>query len=209
LSHTIKVIAGGFVLLALCLLIGRWIGGPTPAAGLATAAKVFLGYSVAEEGRHTVDSRNNPRNFPALTFKSFKGLEFGSFLLKMEVNLDGSRNNASKIYTEVSQTLRFWKPSLFLHLEYTGGLGLSSGGTGGGGGATKGTTRKKSGRRTRFSGRGRGATSFSRTSTPTFPTRAMIRRSRSIGGKGFAAAGTSRRPRCCGRKTRTTAMPGR
>jgi hypothetical protein len=67
LSHTIKVIAGGFVLLALCLLIGRWIGGPSPAAGLATAAKVFLplwliaaginmwvgvakaGYSVAEE----------------------------------------------------------------------------------------------------------------------------------------------------------------
>ena len=68
MSHTVKVIAGGFVLLALCLLIGRWIGGPPPAAaGLATAAKVFIplwliaaginlwvgvakaGYSVAEE----------------------------------------------------------------------------------------------------------------------------------------------------------------
>ncbi len=67
MSHTIKVIAGGFVLLAVCLLIGRWIGGPTPAAGLATAAKVFIplwfiaaginmwvgvakaGYSVADE----------------------------------------------------------------------------------------------------------------------------------------------------------------
>ena len=66
MSHTLKVIAGGFVLLALCLLIGRWIGGPTP-AGLATAAKVFIplwliaaginmwvgvakaGYSVADE----------------------------------------------------------------------------------------------------------------------------------------------------------------
>jgi len=65
--HTIKVIAGGLVLLALCLLIGRWIGGPTPALGLAKAAKVFIplwlvaaginmwigvtkaGYSVAEE----------------------------------------------------------------------------------------------------------------------------------------------------------------
>jgi hypothetical protein len=67
LSHTIKVIAGGFVLLALCLLIGRWIAGPTSATGLATAAKVFIplwliaaginmwvgvakaGYSVADE----------------------------------------------------------------------------------------------------------------------------------------------------------------
>jgi hypothetical protein len=67
LSHTIKVIFGGFLLLGLCLLIGRWIGGAAPAAGLATAAKAFIvlwliaagmnmwlgvakaGYSVAEE----------------------------------------------------------------------------------------------------------------------------------------------------------------
>jgi hypothetical protein len=65
--HTIRVIAGGFLLLALCLLIGRWTGDPTPAVGLAKAAKVFIpiwfvgaginmwigvskaGYSVAEE----------------------------------------------------------------------------------------------------------------------------------------------------------------
>ena len=40
--HTVKVIVGGFLLLALCLLIGRWIGGPTPAIGLARAARVFL-----------------------------------------------------------------------------------------------------------------------------------------------------------------------
>ncbi len=65
--HTIKVIAGGLVLLALCLLLGRWLGGPTPAVGLAAAAKLFIplwliaaginmwvgvskaGYSVADE----------------------------------------------------------------------------------------------------------------------------------------------------------------
>jgi hypothetical protein len=65
--HTIKVIAGGLVLLGLCLLIGRWLGGPTPAVGLATGAKLFIplwliaaginmwigvskaGYSVADE----------------------------------------------------------------------------------------------------------------------------------------------------------------
>jgi hypothetical protein len=40
--HTIKVVAGGFLLLALCLLIGRLVGGPPPAAGLASAAKLFI-----------------------------------------------------------------------------------------------------------------------------------------------------------------------
>ena len=67
MTHTIKVIAGGLVLLALCLLIGRWVGGATPAIGLVRAVKVFVplwlvaaginmwvgvskaGYSVAEE----------------------------------------------------------------------------------------------------------------------------------------------------------------
>lgn len=42
MSHTVKVIAGGFVLLALCLLVGRFMGDPSPAAELATAAKVFI-----------------------------------------------------------------------------------------------------------------------------------------------------------------------
>ena len=67
MAHTIKVIAAGFSLLGLCLLIGAWLGSPTSVAGLATAAKVFIplwlvgaginmwfgvtkaGYSVAEE----------------------------------------------------------------------------------------------------------------------------------------------------------------
>jgi hypothetical protein len=64
--HTLKVIAGGFILLAVCLLIGRWAGGTT-AEGVAGAAKLFIplwlllagvnlwigvtraGYTVAEE----------------------------------------------------------------------------------------------------------------------------------------------------------------
>ena len=67
MTHTLKVTAGGVVLLALCLLIGRWVGGPTPAVGLVNAVKVFVplwlvaaginmwvgvskaGYTVAEE----------------------------------------------------------------------------------------------------------------------------------------------------------------
>jgi hypothetical protein len=64
MMHTGKVIAGGFVLLALCLLIGRLVGGAAPTA---SAAKLFIplwlvaaginmwigvskaGYTVAEE----------------------------------------------------------------------------------------------------------------------------------------------------------------
>jgi hypothetical protein len=41
MSHTLKVVAGGFVLLALCLLLGRLAAGPSPAA-LATGAKLFI-----------------------------------------------------------------------------------------------------------------------------------------------------------------------
>jgi hypothetical protein len=65
--HTIKVIGGGFLLLALCLLVGRLVGSATPGAATATAATAFLplwfvaaginmwigvtkaGYSVADE----------------------------------------------------------------------------------------------------------------------------------------------------------------
>ena len=65
--HAVKIIAAGFVLLAFCLLVGRYGAGASPATGMATAAEAFLalwlvaaglnmwvgvsraGYSVAEE----------------------------------------------------------------------------------------------------------------------------------------------------------------
>ena len=40
--HTLKVIAGGFILLAVCLLIGRLLGGQAQAGGVAGAAKLFI-----------------------------------------------------------------------------------------------------------------------------------------------------------------------
>jgi hypothetical protein len=64
--HTIMVVAGGFLLLGICLFAGRVLGGPASGA-LADAAKYFIplwllaaiinmwvgvsraGYSVAEE----------------------------------------------------------------------------------------------------------------------------------------------------------------
>lgn len=63
--HTIKVLAAGFALLAICLIAGRGLG--SPGTGLAMGAKVFIplwltgaainmwvgvskaGYSVADE----------------------------------------------------------------------------------------------------------------------------------------------------------------
>ena len=39
--HTIKVVAGGMILLALCLLVGRMYGA-TPAVGLALGVKAFV-----------------------------------------------------------------------------------------------------------------------------------------------------------------------
>jgi hypothetical protein len=67
MSHTVKVIAGGLLLLGLFLIAGRLLGVGAPGAGMATAARWFIpvwligaginmwigvaraGYSVAEE----------------------------------------------------------------------------------------------------------------------------------------------------------------
>lgn len=38
--HTLKIIGVGFLLLGVCLLLGRWIGGATAAVGVAI--KCFL-----------------------------------------------------------------------------------------------------------------------------------------------------------------------
>lgn len=64
--HTIKIIAAGFLLLVICLFVGRAMG-PTPVAGMLRGAKLFIplwaigaginmyigvsraGYSVADE----------------------------------------------------------------------------------------------------------------------------------------------------------------
>ena len=67
MSHTIKVIVGGLVLLGLFVLAARFVHADSPAAGMAAAARWFIplwligaainmwvgvakaGYSVAEE----------------------------------------------------------------------------------------------------------------------------------------------------------------
>jgi len=43
MAHTLKVIAAGFALLVVCLVIGRLMGGPGQSAPIARAALVFIG----------------------------------------------------------------------------------------------------------------------------------------------------------------------
>ena len=86
--------------------------------------------------RHTTDPRNNPDNYPVIELKLFQPLSFGSFLMKDEINLNGQQHNASKVYTEMSQSiklgdLKLFNSPLLAHLGFSGGLGLFDNANGG------------------------------------------------------------------------------
>jgi len=79
--------------------------------------------------RHTLDPARNSRNFPSFSFEYFKSIDTigtGSFLLKVQADMRGDRNNLGQVFTQVSQSLRFWKPKLYLTLNYSGGLGVGA-----------------------------------------------------------------------------------
>ncbi len=78
--------------------------------------------------RHTFDPKLNPRNFPMISFQYFKEIDTlgtGSFLFKVQTFLDGEKNNTNQAFLQVSQSLRFWKPKVYLSLNYSGGLGVA------------------------------------------------------------------------------------
>jgi len=108
-----RVVSGGILTLAVAIA--------------ARAQSVALLYDL----RHTTDSANNPRNFTEVEFKYFKALSFGPFLMKEEIDLNGANDNASKIYTQLSQGIALGSTSVNLHLGYSGGLGLFDNATGG------------------------------------------------------------------------------
>lgn len=86
--------------------------------------------------RHATDPTDNPRNFPVIEMKGFFPLSFGSFLFKEEIDLDGTRDNQSEVYSELDQNIKLgraslWGSPLSAHLGYSGGLGLFNGGAGG------------------------------------------------------------------------------
>ncbi|WP_375418436.1 DUF5020 family protein [uncultured Hymenobacter sp.] len=83
--------------------------------------------------RRTLDPARNMANFPSLSFEYFKNvdtLNHGAFLLKMQADLTGRRRNIGQLYAQLSQTLRFWQPKVFLALSYSGGLGVTPDGYG-------------------------------------------------------------------------------
>jgi len=95
---------------------------------LAFSQTLQLHYDI----RHTIDPKRNSKNFPTLYFEYFKnqdsGKSFikpGSFLLKTQADFIGEKNNIGKFYIQVSQSFRFWKPKIFLSLQYSGGLGVT------------------------------------------------------------------------------------
>jgi len=98
---------------------------------------VFIAYSVMTfsqnlqvhyDFRHTIDPRSNPVNYPSFSFEYFKNIDTmgtGSFLMKLQADLNGKNKNTGQVYTQLSQSLRFWKPKIFLSLNYSGGLGVT------------------------------------------------------------------------------------
>jgi hypothetical protein len=78
--------------------------------------------------RHSIDSKVNPRNFPTFSFEYFKNIDTvgtGSFLIKIQADLKGQNNNIGQVFTQISQSLRFWKPKVYLSLTYSGGAGVT------------------------------------------------------------------------------------
>jgi hypothetical protein len=78
--------------------------------------------------RHTTDPGLNSKNFPTFSFVYFKNLDTlstGSFLFQINAQLDGKKGNVGQVFTQVSQSLRFWKPKVYLSLNYSGGLGVT------------------------------------------------------------------------------------
>jgi hypothetical protein len=103
---------------------------------------LFLSFSIYSQSqnlqlhydfRHTLDPGLNSNNFPSLNFEYFKLIDTlgtGSFLLKVRADFSGKNHNVAQSFIQVSQSLRFWKPKIFLQLNYSGGLGTTASGFG-------------------------------------------------------------------------------
>jgi hypothetical protein len=68
-----------------------------------------------------------------LSFEYFREIDTsgtGSFLMKLQTDLSGKNYNAGQIFTQLTQTIKFWKPKVYLGLSYSGGLGVTSSSSG-------------------------------------------------------------------------------
>jgi hypothetical protein len=77
--------------------------------------------------RHSIDPELNRKNYSSLSFEYFKELDsLGSFLFKAQSDLNGEDANIGQTYIQVSQTIKFWEPEVFLSFRFSGGLGVAS-----------------------------------------------------------------------------------
>ena len=103
---------------------------------IATASRADMSIYGLYDLRHSTDPADNSSNLPVLEMKGLFPLSFGSFLFKEEIDLDGTRNNQSQVYSQLDQSIRLgratlWGSPLSLHLGYSGGLGVFDGAAGG------------------------------------------------------------------------------
>jgi hypothetical protein len=83
--------------------------------------------------RHSIDPEHNQKNYPTVYFEYLKtpdsGTYFikpGTFFLKLQADLNGDKHNISSYFMQVSQEFKFWNPKIFINLQYSGGLGVTS-----------------------------------------------------------------------------------
>ena len=80
--------------------------------------------------RHSLDPVKNARNYPSLSLEIFKPIDTmgtGSFLGKIQADLNGKGGNTGQVFLQLSQSLRFWKPGIYLYVHFSGGLGVTPG----------------------------------------------------------------------------------
>ena len=78
--------------------------------------------------RHSVDPNLNSKNFPGFVFEYFKDLDTlgtGSFMLKLQTDFNGNKSNVGQVFTQISQSIKFWKPKIYFSANYSGGLGVT------------------------------------------------------------------------------------
>ena len=59
-------------------------------------------------------------------FKQVDTMDTGAFLLKFQTFLGGEKSNTDQAFLQLSQSLRFWRPKVYLSLNYSGGLGIAA-----------------------------------------------------------------------------------
>lgn len=81
--------------------------------------------------RHTLDPSHNPENFPTIYFEYYQQAKdtSGAFFIKTEADMQGANHNMGKFYTQLSQSFRFWKPRIYMQLQYSGGMGIAEPGS--------------------------------------------------------------------------------